>query len=99
MKDLLERMQLEKVLCPCLKLAHQSLIMHTSIASVIFKMKEKSCFLKKLQACLATQVGKQKSLQLEQKRTNHFTPKISLVISLLFAIQALPCLFGEFVIG
>ena len=44
MKDLLERMQLEKVLCACLELIDQSLIMHTSIASVIFKMKEKSFF-------------------------------------------------------
>lgn len=57
MKDLLERMQLEKVLCPYLELIDQSLIMHTSIASVIFKMKEKSFFKKKKKAGLLGDSG------------------------------------------
>ena len=92
MKDLLERMQLEKVLCPCLKLAHQSLIMHTKYCISNFQDEREILFFKKLQACLATQVGNQKSLQLEQKRTNHFTPKISLVIFPTFCDTSLTML-------
>ena len=57
-----------------------------------FQDEREILFSKKLQACLATQVGNQKSLQLEQKRTNHFTPKISLVIFPTFCDTSLTML-------